>query len=127
MYVIFLTLAIIGFILLIKFIDWIKEYYLTKYNYPIYKIQVLLVLFFFSILLFVFLMGLDTSVSTDNTIAALVIRLIVWCSVLAYNINKTSIPAGIFITIYQTIISVLIFVLILYLWISYSGKHKRRS
>lgn len=127
MLVIYLTLAIIGLIILMKFISWIREYYLTNYNYPVYKMQILLVLFLFCILLLVFFIGLDGSISMDNTIAALAIGLVIWFFVLVYNIRNTSLLAGVFITLYQTIISFLILFVLLYLWFGYSGKRKSNN
>jgi len=99
-------------VILSVLIDFIKEYYLKKYDYYIYQWQVILVLFVVVALLGVFCLGLDGTISWDNMIVALVLAIILWVAVLVINIAGTSL-FGIFVTIFQSIFSALLVFLLL--------------
>lgn len=116
MFVLKVVLVIIGLGIIAAIIDSIKGFYLKRYDYNIYKIQVLFVLSLAFALFFIFWIGQDGSISYDNMIALAVIGGILWVSVLIYNIVKASFISGMLVTIFQSIIGVfVVFLLILFL------------
>lgn len=120
----YFVLAIIGIIILAGILNSIENFYFKKYNYKVYKVQVLLVLFLVLILFLIFWMGLDGFVSYDNMVVAIWIGVVLWVLVLIYNAKKTSIIAGFLLTIFQSMISLFfVFLLILYK-IENNGKRK---
>ena len=116
MFVLKVVLVIIGLGIIAAIIDSIKGFYLKRYDYNIYKIQVLFVLSLAFALFFIFWIVQDGSISYDNMIALAVIGGILWVSVLIYNIVKASFISGMLVTIFQSIIGVfVVFLLILFL------------
>lgn len=118
--------AIIGLIILGAIVGAIENFYSAKYGYKIYKFEVLLTLFFVAVLSVVFWMGLDGSISKDNMIAAAVVGFLLWISVFIYNIIKTSVIAGILLTLFQSIMAIFIVFLLILLMVSNEDKHKKR-
>lgn len=108
--------GIIALAILAGIVGGIEKFYLTKYNYKVYKLGVLLALFLTVILFVIFLMGTDGDVSYDNMMVAFVAGAVLWGLVFIYNVKQTSILAAPLLTIFQSIASIFI-ILIVFLFL----------
>lgn len=116
MTVMYFLFGIIALAIFAGIVGGIEKFYLTKYDYKVYKLGVMLALFLTVILFVIFLMGTDGDVSYDNMMVAFIAGAVLWVLIFIYNVKQTSILAAPLLTIFQSIASIFI-VLIVFLFL----------